>query len=120
MSGHDSSKFNNIMKRIIDNSLFTERQIEIILNSQNRLELDTRISRGGYYRQLGQSKGKLAKFRYTMILLQALEIIGPEEVDVMSKLSEQLSVIKDSDILSEKEEEVMGVIERVIEQASGA
>jgi hypothetical protein len=35
----------------------------------------------------------------------------------MSRLSEQVRVIKDSDVFPEREEEVMSVIERVIHQA---
>lgn len=117
MTESAGSNFNNIIKKMIENSLFTERQIEIILSSKGLLESEFRISRGAYYRQVGQSRGKLRSFYYTVVLLRGLGVILPDDIDVMSKLSEQISVIKDSDVFPAQEEEVVGVIDRVIRQA---
>ena len=113
----EGSNFNNIIRKIIKNSLFTERQIEIILNSKNLLDSEFKISKGAYYRQLSQSRNKLASFYYTVVLLKGLGILLPDDIDVMSRLSEQVSVIKDSDVFPEREEEVMNVIDRLIRQA---
>ena len=41
----------------------------------------------------------------------------PDDIDVISKLSEQISVINDSDIFPEREDEVISVIDRLIRQA---
>ena len=117
MGESTESNFNNIIKEIIKKSLFTERQIEIILNSRNLLDSEFHISRGAYYRQVGQSRGKMISFFYTIVLLRGLGILLPDDIDVMSRLSEQVSVIKDSDVFPEREEEVMGVIDRFIRQA---
>ncbi len=117
MAESEGSNFNNIIRKIIKNSLFTERQIEIILASKNLLESEFRISKGAYYRQLSQSRNKLASFYYTVVLLRGLGILLPDDIDVMSRLSEQVSVIKDSDVFPEREEEVMNVIDRLIRQA---
>ena len=38
MDEFEKTNFNNIMQKIIKKSLFTERQIEIILNQKNLLE----------------------------------------------------------------------------------
>ena len=54
---------------------------------------------------------------YDIILLRGLGILLPDDIDVISQLSEQISVIKDSDIFPEREEDVINVIERVIRQA---
>ena len=113
----DDSNFNNIIKKIIEKSLFTERQIEIILSSRNLLDSEFRISKGAYYRQVAQSRSKLMSFYYTVVLLRGLGILLPDDIDVMSRLSEQVSVIKDSDVFPEREEEVMSVIDRLIRQA---
>jgi hypothetical protein len=113
----DSSNFNNILRQIIKKSLFTERQIEIILNQKNLIESNFGISKGAYYRQLSQSRNKLMSFYYTVVLLRSLGILLPDDIDVMSRLSEQVRVIKDSDVFPEREDEVMSVIERVIRQA---
>ena len=116
MTEIEESNFNNIIQQIIKKSLFTERQIEIILNQKDLLETKFSISKGAYYRQVGQSREKLIGLYYTIILFRGLGILLPDDIDVMSKLSEQISVINDSDIFPEREEEVISVIDRLIRQ----
>ena len=111
------SNFNNIIQQIIKKSLFTERQIEIILNQKDLLESKFSISKGAYYRQVGQSKEKLIALFYSIILLRGLGILLPDDIDVISKLSEQISMINDSDIFPERGEEVISVIDRLVRQA---
>ncbi len=117
MTEIEESNFNNIIQQIIKKSLFTERQIEIILNQKDLLETKFSISKGAYYRQVGQSREKLIGLYYTIILFRGLGILLPDDIDVMSKLSEQISVINDSDIFPEREDEVISVIDRLIRQA---
>ena len=116
MTEIEESNFNNIIQQIIKKSLFTERQIEIILNQKDLLESKFSISKGAYYRQVGQSREKLIGLYYTIILFRGLGILLPDDIDVMSKLSEQISVINDSDNFPEREEEVISVIDRLIRQ----
>ena len=118
MAESKESNFNNIISKIIKKSLFTERQIEIILNQKDLLDSSFSISRGAYYRQVGQSKEKLIALFYSIILLRGLGILLPDDIDVISKLSEQISVINESDIFPEREDEVIYVIEKLIRQAS--
>jgi len=118
MAESEESNFNNIIRKIIKKSLFTERQIEIILNQKNLLESSFSISKGAYYRQVGQSREKLVALFYSIILLRGLGILLPDDIDVISKLSEQISVINESDIFPEREDEVISVIEKLIRQAS--
>ena len=113
----EESNFNNIIRQIIKKSLFTERQIEIILNQRDLLESNFSITKGAYYRQVGQSREKLIALFYSIILLRGLGILLPDDIDVISKLSEQISVINESDIFSEREGEVISVIDRLIRQA---
>jgi hypothetical protein len=117
MSDFDSNNFSNIMKEIIKKSLFTERQVEIILKQKDLIFTDFGISKGAYYRQVSQSREKLAGLYYSFIVLRILGVILPGDVDVMSKLSEQVSVIKDGDIFPEREQEITSIIERVVKQA---
>ena len=117
MSKSDGSNFNNIMHKIIKKSLFTERQIEIILNQKDLLESSFGITKGAYYRQVSQSREKLIGLFYSIILLRGLGILLPDDIDVISKLSEQISVINNSDVFPEREDEVISVIDRVIRQA---
>jgi len=111
------SNFNNIIRKIIKKSLFTERQIEILLNQKNLLESNFSITKGAYYRQVGQSREKLIALFYSIILLRGLGILLPDDIDVISKLSEQVSVINESEIFPEREEDVISVIDRVVRQA---
>jgi len=112
-----SSKFNNILRQIIEKSLFTERQIEIILNQKNLSETKFSITRGAYYRQVSQSRSKLVGLYYSIVLLRGLGVLLPDDIDVISRLSEQVSVIKDSDVFPEREEEIISVIDRLVRQA---
>ncbi len=117
MTEVEGSKFNNIIHQIIKKSLFTERQIEIILNQRDLLESKFSITKGAYYRQVGQSREKLIGLFYSIILLRGLGILLPDDIDVISKLSEQISVINESDIFPEREDEVIIVIDRLVRQA---
>ena len=108
----EKSNFNNIIRQIIKKSLFTERQIEIILNQKDLLNSKFTITKGAYYRQVGQSRDKLIALFYSIILLRGLGILLPDDIDVISKLSEQIRVINESDIFSEREDEVINVIDR--------
>ena len=117
MSDIEGSNFNNIIRQIIKKSLFTERQIEIILNQKDLLESKFSITRGAYYRQVGQSREKLISLFYSIILLRGLAILLPDDIDVISKLSEQVSVINESDVFPEREQDVINVIDRLVRQA---
>ena len=117
MAEFEQSNFNNIIHQIIKKSLFTERQIEIILNQKDLLNSKFTITKGAYYRQVGQSRDKLVALFYSIILLRGLGILLPDDIDVISKLSEQIRVINESDIFPEREDEVINVIDRLIRQA---
>lgn len=118
MADIEEYNFNNIIRQIIKKSLFTERQIEIILNQKNITNSKFNISKGAYYRQVSQSRHKLMSFFYTIILFRGLGILLPDDIDVISRLSEQVSVIKDSDVFPEREEEIINVIDRLVKQTS--
>ena len=113
----EKSNFNNIIRQIIKKSLFTERQVEIILNQKNLLESNFNITKGAYYRQVGQSRDKLIGLFYSIILFRGLGILLPDDIDVMSKLSEQIGVINDSDVFPEREDDVINLIDKLVRQA---
>lgn len=118
MSEYDSSNFNNIIRKIIKKSLFTERQIEIILNQRKLSQIKFNITKGAYYRQVSQSRNKLVALFYSIVLLRGLGVLLPDDDDVMLRLSEQVVVIKDSDVFPEREEQVLDVIDKLIRQTS--
>ena len=119
MGGFKQSNFNNIFHQIIKKSLFTERQVEIILNHKNLVETEFGISKGAYFRQVSQSRNKLIGLYYSIILFRGLGIILPDDIDVISRLSEQISVIQDGDVFPEREEQIIDVMDKAIRQIVG-
>jgi len=115
MSDPDKSNFNTIIREIIKKSLFTERQIEIILKQKKVLDVEFGVSKGAYYRQLGQARDKIEGLYYTILLLQAYDVILPES-DVMFRLAEQLGVMKDGDFAPENEGQIIDVIQKAVKQ----
>ena len=119
MSDIDSGNFPNILNEIIKKSLFTPRQIEIILKYKDLSDSEFTITKGAYYRQVSQSREKLARLYYSFIVLRVLDILLADDIDVISRLTEQVSVIKDGDVFPEREREILSVIERVVKQTTG-
>ncbi len=114
MSKLPDENFSKIIQQIIQKSLFTERQIEIILKRKSLADPQFTISKGAFYRQVTQSKEKLIALCYSWILLRGLGVLTAEDMDVINRLSEQVSVIKNSDVFPEREEEVMFVIQELL------
>ena len=118
MTDSEKYNFNEIIREIIKKSLFTERQIEIILNYKRLADTKFAITPGAYHRQVGQSKEKLVKLFYSIALLRGLGILLPDDIDVITKLSDQISVINESDITIDSVDSVMDVMDSYIKQAS--
>ena len=116
MSKLPDDKFSNIIRQIIEKSLFTERQIEIILKRKNLVDSQFTISKGAFYRQVNQSREKLIALCYSWILLRGLGVLSAVDMDVINRLSEQISVIKSSDVFPEREGEVMNVIQMLLDR----
>lgn len=114
LSTPPEDNLNNIVRQIIKKSLFTERQIEIISKRRNLLDRQFNISKGAFYRQVGQCQEKLEALCCSWILLKAMGVLREEDIDVINRLSEQISVIKSSDVFPEREEEVMFVIQELL------
>ena len=114
MSNPADDKFSNIIRQIIKKSLFTKRQIEIILKRRNLVESQFAISKGAFYRQVNQSRDKLIALCYSWILLRGLGVLSNDDMDVINRLSEQISVIKSSDVFPEREDEVIFVIQELL------
>ena len=115
MSEPEISSFNTIIKEIIKKSLFTERQIAIILKQKKMLDVEFGVSKGAYYRQLAQSRSKIESVYYTLILLQALDVILTNS-DVISRLAEQVNVMKDDSFTPENEDQIIDVIQKTVKQ----
>jgi len=83
------------------------------------VEAEFNISKGAYFRQVGQSRNKLMGLFYSIILLRELGIILSDDMDVISRLTEQISVISVGDVSLEKSDQIIDVMDRAIRQAVG-
>lgn len=116
MTAPKQSNFDNIVRHIIKKSLFTERQIEIILNQTNLRRANFSITRGAYYRQVGQSRDKLVALAYTLVLLRGLDVLSQDDMDVILQISRQVDVIRGGDVFPEREGEVIDVIDKLMQR----
>lgn len=117
LSDPGEREFNGIVKHIIKKSLFTERQVEIILRQRRRQGPGLGISRGAYYRQAAQSREKVERLYYTVSLLYGLGVLESRDIGVMSDLAERIGEIKDGDISPDREAEITSVLDQIIAQA---
>lgn len=110
-------EFSNTIKKIIKKSLFTEKQLQIILRKIDRSGVSPGISRGAHYRQLGQAMTKLERLYYTMAVLEGLGVLEERDIQVMYKLAKHVTRLKDSDILAGNDEEIITAFEATVKQA---
>jgi len=113
MADHEGSNFNDVTRQIIEKSLFTERQIEIILERLDLLEVEFPITHGAYYRQVTQSREKFVAFLHTLVLLKGLGVLSNDSISVMDHLSERVGVINQRDVICDGDK-VVDVIDSVI------
>ncbi len=109
--------FNKIVQKIIEKSLFTERQIEIILQSGTGNQIPRTISRGAYYRQRRQTNDKLTALLYSVILMYGLGVLPRDTLDVLGQISQQVTVIFDSDVDDTHSEMVMRLLDDTVQAA---
>jgi hypothetical protein len=122
MSGPRSNS-STIYDHLVANSLFTPRQLSIILKRLQGGGTTEKISSGAYYRQVKQCRKKVTSVLYSMILLQSMGIVQLEAPSILSKLAEQLVVIFASESSSDvtarlNVDDVISVINEVIKRMS--
>jgi hypothetical protein len=117
METHNND-FDSVLKLFVANSLFTARQIDIILKRKKGSAPIENISSGAYYRQIKQCKNKITKLYYSIILLSIVDIIELNTIGSLSKIAEQIKALKtygDSDSSQTlRITEVMSVINKII------
>jgi hypothetical protein len=116
------SNSNSLYAYFLANSLFTPRQLSIILKRLQGGSNTENISSGAYYRQVKQCKRKVLSVLYSMILLQSTGIVELETSTTLSRIAEQLAVIfasNDSDVTSRLNvNHVISVIDEVVKRMS--
>jgi hypothetical protein len=118
--GSNSSTF---YAHIVANSLFTPRQLSIILKQLGGGGKPEKISSGAYYRQVKQCRKKVISVLYSMMLLQSMGVIQKEAPATLNKLAEQSVVIFASERSSDATprlnvNDVIPVINEVIKRMS--
>ena len=108
---------------IVANSLFTPRQLSIILKQLEGGGKLEKISSGAYYRQVKQCRKKVISVLYSMMLLQSIGVVQQEASATLSKLAEQSAVIFASENSSDATprlnvNNVISVINEVIKRMS--
>ena len=119
MSNYESY-FNIIYREIIANSLFTERQIDIIYNRLSHQTVPKNISRGAYHRQLKQCRNKIVGVLYSILLLKSLGAIDQQTLSLLGTMCDQLVVmldIENSDISRNKvTDNVMSTVNGILKK----
>ena len=108
---------------IVENSLFTPRQLSIILKQLGGGGKPEKLSSGAYYRQVKQCRKKVVSVLYSMMLLQSIGVVQQEAPATLSKLAEQSAVIFASERSSDATprlnvNDVIPVINEVIKRMS--
>ena len=94
MVDDQKKNFNIIINNIIKKSQLTHKQFEIILNIKTNKQIEKKISRGAYYRQLSQTRKKINKLYYSIILLASFNFIDIKQINIMLQLTNKISKIK--------------------------
>ena len=107
---------NLFISKLIEKSLFTNRQIQIIYNFKNKEKRPKEISSGAYYREVKQSKIKLRKFFYSILLLNLINVMNHNEITALNSMTNKLSMLEDSHAKYHDKEinNVINVIEDLI------
>ena len=120
---NQGSNSNILYTHLVANSLFTQRQLSIILKQLGGGSKTEKISSGAYYRQIKQCRKKVISILHSMILLQSMGIVQSDASATLSKLAEQLAVIfaseSSSDVIPRiNVDDVISVIGEVIKRMS--
>jgi hypothetical protein len=115
----DTDNVNNLLlNKIIENSSFTGRQIQIIHNIYKREERLKDISSGAYYREARQCKDKIRKLYYSIIVLNIIGIINSDQLTTVNSLVNKLGILKDNHNMHHMENvlSVISIIDKLLDQ----
>ena len=109
--------FNSFYRYIIANSLFTTRQIDIISRRLKNRGTIENISSGAYYRQVKQSRTKMVRLLYSIILLKSVGVLDQETFFTIEKMASQIRVMLDQKTSDNSgAESVISVIEQLVKR----
>ncbi len=110
-----------LFDKIIEKSLFTNRQISIIYNKSSGDKINKRISSGAYYRQIKQCRAKIESLLYSVLLLRSLNIIDNKTMNVIESVVIQLNSLSENSenhiTYNNIPSDVIDVIDKIIEKS---
>jgi hypothetical protein len=107
---------NSLFLNLVENSIFTRKQIQIIYITSRKAKRLMNISSGAYYREVKQSKSKIYKLIYSLILLELLNVIDHDQLILMTSIVEQLKELQKNhkDYHTKDLQPIVNVIEEMI------
>jgi hypothetical protein len=114
-------EYNDIIKHIITNSLFTERQIYILYNKASGKSAPEGISKGAYYRQFKQSARKTIGVIYSLIILRYLNMIDEGTFSTIEAILNSISHFKEGmecDMSSRDSHDVISLLDEIVRKTS--
>ena len=112
---------NLLLSKIIANSTFTERQIQIIYKVYNKEKKPADISAGAYYRQIKQCKDKIRKIHYSFIILSLVGLLDNESIIALKSIVQKVNSLDNniSEINHGKDiDNVINIINLIINKIS--
>jgi len=116
--GSGEIKNNEIFNFIIERSLFTSKQFDIIFKRFRGEHPVQQRSRGAYYRLLKQGRDKLSGLIYSILLLQLAGLLDDQTRNVIDRLAKQVAVTQSSDIDEQVARDVIHVMEELVRRIS--
>ncbi|MGH9878257.1 MAG: hypothetical protein ACRD5H_11515 [Nitrososphaerales archaeon] len=116
--GSGEIKNNEILNYIIERSLFTPKQFDIISKRRRGEFAVEQRTRGAYYRLLKQSRDKLSGMIYSILLLQLAGLLDEPTRNVIDRLSKQVAVTQSSDIDKQVARDVIRVMDELVRRVS--
>jgi len=116
--GSGEAKKNEILRFIIERSLITPKQLDVISKRLRGERSVQERSRGAYYRLLKQSRDKLAGLIYSLLLLQLVGLLNEQTKVVLERLSKQVAVTQSSDIDEQTARDVIRVMDELVRRIS--
>jgi len=116
--GSAEMKNNEILNFIIERSLFTSKQFDIISKRHRGEHSVQQRSRGAYYRLLKQGRDKLSGLIYSILLFQLAGLLDEQTRNVLDRLVKQIAVTQSSDIDEQVARDVIRVMEELVRRVS--
>ena len=85
--------FSEFLTILVKNSMLTPRQVSIIYKKLGKRKSPIIISRGAYYRQVKQCKGKIRQIIYSIILLRLMGVLDDRIYTILDQLNAQFTQI---------------------------